>query len=230
MEVRKNKKKGWDNINKIAQRLLDLIYPQVCGICGKIETKSLCKKCEILLNSQAKFIIESTNNKENFDEHIYIFQYEGIIRNIILQYKFKDKVYIYKTFTNFILKNEKIFKILKSYDTIIPVPISSKRKKERGYNQSGLLAKEIGKNLDIVCIENCLFKTKNIIEQSKLNRQERIKNIQGAYELRNKELLQNKKILLIDDIYTTGSTANECSKMLKQAQVNKIGVFTLAKD
>ena len=75
-----------------------------------------------------------------------------------------------------------------------------------------------------------LFKVKNIIEQSKLNREERQKNIQGVYELRNQKMLQGKKILLIDDIYTTGSTVNECSKILRQAQPQKIVVLTLAKD
>ena len=73
------------------------------------------------------------------------------------------------------LKNKKFFSILKSYDTIIPVPISKKRRKERGYNQSELIAKEIAKNLGIEYNTDCLFKVKNIVEQSKLNKEERQK-------------------------------------------------------
>ena len=153
-----------------------------------------------------------------------------MIRKIILNYKFNDKSYLYKTFVNFLLKNEKFFEILKSYDTIIPVPISQKRRKERGYNQSELIAKEITKAIGNHYDNQCLFKTRNIIEQSKLNKEERHKNIQGVYELRNQKLLQDKKILLIDDIYTTGSTVNECARMLEQAKPKFIGVFTLAKD
>ena len=178
-----------------------------------------------------------------------------MIREIILNYKFNDKSYLYKTIVNFLLKNEKIFEILKSYDTIIPVPISKKRKKERGYNQSALIAKEIVERLKkeqftkklatnkmtieqfrqqntqkIEYNDRCLFKTKNIIEQSKLNKQERAENIRGVYELRNKELLYNKKILLVDDIYTTGSTVDECSKILTDANPQKIGILTIAKD
>ena len=79
-------------------------------------------------------------------------------------------------------------------------------------------------------LNNCLIKTKNIIEQSKLYKEEREKNIQGVYKLQNKKLIKNKKILLIDDIYTTGSTVNECSKILKQANPKSIGVLTIAKD
>ena len=149
---------------------------------------------------------------------------------MILNYKFNEKSYLYITFVNFLLKNEKFFKILKSYDTIIPVPISSERKNERGYNQSELLAKELAKKLNIECVKNCLIKNKNIIEQSKLTKVERQKNIQGVYILKNKEKLINKKLLLIDDIFTTGSTVNECCKILKQANPRKIDIFTIAKD
>ena len=153
-----------------------------------------------------------------------------MIRKVILNYKFKNQSYLYKTIVNFLLKNEKFFEILKSYDTMIPVPISRKRRKERGYNQSELIAREIAKRVEIDYNNQSLFKTKNIIEQSKLNKEERQRNIQGVYELHNQKLLQNKKILLIDDIYTTGSTVNECARILKQAQPKSISVFTLAKD
>ena len=147
-----------------------------------------------------------------------------------LDYKFNEKSYIYLTFVNFLLKNKKIFENIKNYDTIIPVPISKKRQKERGYNQSLLIAKKIAEQTNLQLINNCLVKTKNIIEQSKLNKEERSHNIQNVYELKNVHLIQNKKILLVDDIYTTGSTVNECSKTLNQGNPEKIGVITLAKD
>jgi ComF family protein len=153
-----------------------------------------------------------------------------MIRKFLIHYKFNDQSYLYLTIVNFLLKNKKIFEILKSYDTIIPVPISKKRRKERGYNQSELIAREIAKRMQITYNNQCLFKTKNIVEQSKLNKEERQKNIQGVYEIRNVQILKNKKILLVDDIYTTGSTANECCKILSQANPQKIDVFTIAKD
>lgn len=165
-----------------------------------------------------------------FEELIYYFRYEGIIRKLILDYKFNDKSYLYKTFVSFLTKDEKIFEKIQKYDTIIPVPISKKRKKDRGYNQSMLIAKEIALKTKVNLLNNCLIKTKNIIEQSKLNKEDRLENIQGVYELKNKQNIENKKILLIDDIYTTGSTVNECSKILKQGNPNKIGILVLAKD
>ena len=235
--------------------ILDLVYPPVCGICGKFNREFLCKKCQKVLEAEAKFQIDQVDNQEYFFEnHLYIFKYEGIIRKLILNYKFNEKSFLYKTFVNFLIKNEKFFKILKSYDTIIPIPISSKRMNERGYNQSELIANELVKQIteisskhDILsefltdqkdniqklkceCVTDCLIKAKNIIEQSKLNKEQRQKNIQGVYILKNNEKLINKKILLIDDIYTTGSTANECCKVLQKAKPKKIDVFTIAKD
>lgn len=173
---------------------------------------------------------------KNFENHLYIFKYEGIIRNTIIKYKFNEKSYLYKTFVNFLLKNEKFFKILESYDTIIPVPISKKRKKQRGYNQSELIAKELANKLKIDLDISSLCKQKDIIEQSKLSKEERVENIKGAYILKkqnyiqNENVLKDKKIILIDDVFTTGSTANECCRVLKQANPKRIDVLTIAKD
>lgn len=222
-----------NKILKIQEQILNLIYPQTCGICGKLAPKSLCKKCEIELKKQSDInIINQGEEIEDkyFNELMYIFKYEGQIRKLILDYKFNGKSYIYLTFVNFLLKNKKIFENIKNYDTIIPVPISKKRLKARGYNQSLLIARKIAKQTNLELVNNCLIKTKNIIEQSKLNREDRMQNIQGVYELKNKQLILNKKVLLIDDIYTTGSTVNECSKILRQGKPNKIGILVLAKD
>ena len=225
-------------------KILNFIYPPVCGICGKLNSDFLCKKCEKILESEAVFGVDkykkierkkeniknNFNDKKYFDEHLYIFLYQGIIRRIILKYKFQEEAYLYKTFVNFLLKNENFFEKIEKYDTIVPVPISKKKKKKRGYNQSELLAKEIAYNANLVLEKESLYKIKDIVEQSKLNKENRLKNIQGVYELVNKEKLNKKKILLIDDIYTTGSTVNECSKVLREAKPKKIGVLTLAKD
>lgn len=213
------------------------MYPPICGICEKINKDALCPKCNLELKKQAEVNIlqkeeieENIKKEKYFEELMYIFKYEGQVRKLILDYKFNEKSYLYKTFVNFLLKNEKIFENIKKYDKIIPVPISKKRNKERGYNQSLLIAEEIANKTNLGLVNNCLIKTKNIIEQSKLNKEDRQQNIQGVYSLQNVRLITNKKILLIDDIYTTGSTVNECCKILQQANPKTIGVLVLAKD
>ena len=208
-------------IQYLIESLTDVIFPNVCGICGKLDEKSLCKKCEMKLQKDFR--------DQNYNELISIFSYEGIIRSNILNYKFKDKPYMAKTFAKFITNEKNVFEKIKTYDTIIPVPISKERMKQRGYNQSLILAKELNKYLNLELVNNSLIKTKNVVEQSSLNKEERQKNIINAYELKNRQILENKKVLIIDDIYTTGSTVNECAKMIRLAKPEKIGVLAFAK-
>ena len=217
---------------------MNIFYPPICGICGKFNSNYLCPKCNLILKNQAKFAKEEYEQQEKYIEnHIYIFQYQGIIRKKIINYKFKEQSYLYLTFVNFLLKNDFFFENFKTYDTMIPVPISPIRKNERGYNQSLLIAKELVKQIHKKYPEQgiqlgleYLYKPKNIVPQSTLNKQDRLENVKDVYQLKNGEQLKNKKILLIDDIYTTGSTVSECAKVLKQTEVKKIDVFTIAKD
>lgn len=164
-----------------------------------------------------------------------MFKY-NFIRDKILAYKFNDKAYYYKTFVRILLNNKKMCEILTSYDIIVPIPIHNKRRKERGYNQTELIAKEIAKNIDGLEYANILEKNKNTVPQSTLNKKDRIKNSVNVYNLKNisntkinyKKHIKN--ILIFDDIYTTGSTANECAKILRKLEPKSIGILTIAKD
>jgi len=209
--------------------VLNLIYPNVCGICNDLCKEDLCKKCKITLNKIAKFKVDNYTNK-NFKKHFYIFKYEGIIKNKLKDFKFNNKSYIYKTFVNFMLKNKKLCSFLKSYDIIIPVPIHNNRKLKRGYNQSALIVKELACFCNIEYKNNILIKQKNNKPQSTKNKDERKQNVAGVYILKNSDQIINKKILILDDIYTTGSTANECAKVLKNNGARWVDVITIAKD
>jgi ComF family protein len=112
----------------------------------------------------------------------------------------------------------------------MPVPISKKRLKQRGYNQSSLFAKELAKYLQIEYEEKILIKIKDNNAQSSLNEKERVKNVHGVYRIKNKQKIYNKKILIVDDIFTTGNTVNECAKLLIENKAKNVGVFTIAKD
>ena len=98
-------------MNKIFNYILELIYPNVCGVCKKICKENLCPKCEIKTKEYQINIIKKYNDKQTyFDEGIHIFKYEDIIRKMLVEYKFQDKAYLYKTFTKIILKNKKIMR------------------------------------------------------------------------------------------------------------------------
>ena len=209
--------------------ILELIYPNVCGICGKICKESLCKRCAIEIEKYEINLVNK-NKKMYFNESMHIFKYNEMISQRLIEYKFQDKSYMYKTFAKIILKNKKVCGFLEKYDIIIPVPIHKKRRLKRGYNQTELIAKEICKNISLELKTDVLIKQKNIKAQSELNKNERKQNIKNAFEIKNINEIIDKKILLFDDIYTTGSTVNECSKILKKAGAKQIGVVTIAKD
>ena len=160
-----------------------------------------------------------------------MFKYTDIRREI-LEYKFDDKAYYYKTISQVFLKNKKICEILKTYDIIIPVPIHNKRRKERAQNQSALIAKEFSKNINELEYEDILIKKKNTIAQSTLNKEERLKNAIDMYKIKEnkQDIIYNKNVLIFDDIYTTGATANECAKAIREANPSKVGILTIAKD
>lgn len=212
---------------------LDFIFPPVCGFCKKLSEGYLCTKCrediihsDIYLNQ-----LDLYQDKSIFiDEHFYLFSYEEPIREKILQYKFEDKAYLASTIYEFFMNNEKLYGFLKKYDIMIPIPISSSRKRERGYNQSELLARKISRMASIPIEMQVLKKVKHNQPQSSLNRQQRKQNVKNVYKVQNELKIQNKKILLFDDIYTTGSTANECARILKGAGNSTVGILTIAID
>ena len=218
----------------ILERTINIIYPQVCSICGKLNAKSICNRCKIKLEKEFEYKTDnySENSEKNFTEHHYFFKYKDLIRSQLISYKFQEKPYIYKTISSFLENKQKNFEKLKKYDIIVIVPISQKRHKERGYNQSELIAKEISKIISVKIQKNILYKIKNTVPQSTLNKEQRQQNVEKVYKVKNIEKIKNKKILIFDDIYTTGNTVNECAKVLVEAGLKKndIGILTIAKD
>lgn len=212
------------------EKILDLIFPPVCGICNKEINTYLCGKCEKEIN-KITCVGENRYDNKYFSTHMYLFKYEGIIRNKIISYKFNDKPYLYKTFCEIFVKNKKVCEFLKKYDIIISVPMYKKKKNQRGYNQSELIAKETAKKVENIEYRNdILIKIRNTAKQSSLNKEQRKENLKNAYVVNNNEYILNKNILIFDDIYTTGSTANECAKMLKEAGAKDVGILTIARD
>ena len=210
--------------------LFELIYPSVCGVCNEINKEDLCEECRLKIKKMEKNKIDNYINK-NFNRHFYIFKYDNQIRDLLLNYKFNDKVYLFKTFSKIIIDNKKAYDYMKNYDIIIPIPLHKEKYNKRGYNQCELILKELNNNLRELNIKNnILIKNKNNRPQSTLDKNERMNNIKDVYIIKNKEIIKNKKILLFDDIFTTGSTANECARILKENEVKEIGIFTIAKD
>ena len=195
-------------------------------MCEEISKTYLCSKCKIKLNNLLNLNTIIYKDKY-FDSLTYLFKYEGKIRDKLLKYKFRDYSYLYNFFAQIIINN---CNLKNNYDIILAVPIHKKRKAKRGYNQSELIAREIAKKLNMEYYNSVLIKDINNIPQSTLTQAERQENVLGIYKVINSQKIENKSILLIDDIYTTGSTVNECSRVLKQNGAKSIDILTIAKD
>lgn len=219
---------------KLIDKILNVVYPIKCIECGKISEKHLCNKCKAKLGIKLETNVDEYKNKA-FHKHIYLFKYNGWIREKIIKYKFRDKAYLYRFFAEIIIEVNNQNKFLENYDYIVPIPISKKRKQERGYNQSQLIAKELTKKINNISVAKLINKKTDNKAQSTLNQKERESNVKGVYEINEKEAekyeeIINKNILLIDDIYTTGSTVNEVAMVLQNYGIKNVDVFTIAKD
>lgn len=209
--------------------VLDFLFPPACVVCGKIDKNWLCPKCQVRVERLEKSFQVDIQNKK-YEKLLYIFKYESLIRKLILGYKFSNKAYINNFFANIIIKNEKNYNLLKQYDMIIPVPMHKKKMLKRGYNQTELISEKIAKNLGIANRPDILQKVVNTTTQSKLGGKARQTNIQHAFFIKNDIEVEDKKIILLDDIYTTGATSEECSRVLKDAGAADVLILVLAKD
>ena len=218
---------------KILNIILDFIFPIACGFCGKLCNSFLCEKCEQKFDHVKNVeLVDYKKDPVFFDEHFYLFKYKKDIREYIINYKFNEKSYLYKSFSEIFIRDKTfINQFIKKYDIIIPVPIHKKRFKSRGYNQSELIAKDIAKRCKMEYCKSMLIKQNNIVAQSSLDdKLDRVKNIKDAFSGGiNIKLVKGKRIAVFDDVFTTGATANECAKVLKQNGANYVGIFTIAK-
>lgn len=222
-------------------KFLNLIFPPKCGFCGEITTSEhfICKDCYDL--STQKYVnrcsfcgkisdegkcSECEKKILYYEKLIFCSEYTEEFKQKIHQYKFSDKKYLYHFFTELLyerIKNE-------TFDIIVPVPISRERYKERGYNQAGLIAKKLSYMLEKPYNSDVLVKIKNSERQSMQGFSERQKSVKNVFEVADILEVRDKEVLLIDDVFTTGSTANECSRVLKNAGAKniKVGVICIS--
>lgn len=168
--------------------------------------------------------------KPYFDKLVSVFKYTDDIKDIVLNFKYNDKLHLVKPFGQLISTRLKLQK-LDTPDFIIPVPLHQKKLRQRMFNQSALLAKYISTKHNIDYVPNMLIRTKHNPSQTNYTKIMRAKNVHVAFAInhRYEQSIKNKKILLIDDVTTTGATINECCKILKRQQCKYVAVATLAK-
>ncbi|MCL2621613.1 MAG: ComF family protein [Firmicutes bacterium] len=201
----------------------------VCDECFKelpFNNGKVCVKCGVQLKSDANICMHCKNTYFTFLQARSSFVYEGKIAHLVKTYKYDNKMYLSKVVAPFMVNTYLINKF--DADVIIPVPLYKWRKFHRGFNQSELLANQIGKTLNIPVVVNNLVRVRKTKTQTKLTSKEREVNLTNAFRVLNAKELKGKKVLLVDDVFTTGSTVEFCARELQKADVNKTLVLCLA--
>lgn len=202
---------------------------EICDECfSKVEyvnDEKSCQKCGGVVLGEAKYCLQCKDNKRNFTKGYGVFVYDGIIRKLIIDLKFYSKPYIKNTLAHCLY--QKFKKLNLNVDVVTFVPATKAKMKKRGYNQAELLCKSFCELAGLPCV-TALNKIKETKSQVELTFKQRQENLVSSFAVNDKNLVKGKNILLIDDIYTTGATADACSVALKKAKCNDIYVLTVA--
>lgn len=194
---------------------IQFLEPPWCDICG---TPNVDRRCD-----------ECATSPPRYGKLRSIALYQTTLQQAIHLFKFEKK----KVFARHLIRliNAHIPKdcVIAKYDFILPVPIHKKRLRERGFNQATLLAKGIARTADTPILANALVRRRHTVAQSGLGMEARQHNIIGAFEIQTPEVIRNKRLLVIDDVFTTGATVREAVNELWKADPAEIDVLTLAR-
>lgn len=227
-------------------RFTDLLFPNIhCIVCGEeiftSDTFCICNKCmqklPFILGNTCEICNRKISGTGKLCEHCKdyqpkyikcarsIFEYDGEIKNVIFKLKYENKKFLAEMLSKLLYNEFCHRKEFENIDLIVPVPIHENRRKQRGYNQSELLCYEFLKTNKVRF--NLVKKIKDTPSQTSKNFNERKENVKGAFCITDKSEVKNKNILIIDDIFTSGSTTNEIAKGLHSFGAKSVKVLTL---
>lgn len=215
--------------------LQEYFFPPRCALCNTLLSAGtpiyICKKCIEDIDYYNN-LINSLNLPSDIETYcdgmVCVGRYSDSLKNSLKRFKFSNKPSYYRAFGKLLaLKVENTLPADK-IDLIIPVPLHRSRQNQRGYNQAELIAKFAGNILGIETAADVLVKISDSKSQSMLGREERLLNVEDLYQVVNVREVNKRNILIIDDIITTGSTINQCSKALKQAGADNVFAAVIA--
>ncbi len=187
-----------------------------------------CLKCGKKLFGEGEYCLDCEEHEKSFDRAFAPVSYVGAAAALVMAFKFENKRYLASPLARYMtdcLLQEGI-----APEVIVPVPLHEKREKERGYNQSELLAKEISSSLGVPLAAKATARVKETLTSSLLTggREAREANVKGAFVVREPALVKGKCVLLVDDVLTTGATSSELAGVLRKAGASKVYVLTFA--
>lgn len=224
------------------KKILKLIYPWKCPGCGKLVEWGFCEECKQLIEKAKEPCCEKCGKPlgEEWREYCYdcqkteheyekgraLWVHEGVVKKAVYDFKYKNRRIYAEFFAEEIAKQYGTLLYRWKIDEIIPIPVSRRRKRERGYNQAELLVKELEKLINIQGNYHSLVRIKDTKPQKKLNAMERKKNLSKAFLWKGSQA-PKRNILLVDDIYTTGNTIDSAAAVLKKNGALRVYFLTV---
>ena len=222
-----------DNVS-VFEKLIRLIYPAKCMVCDMVLNEDtptyICQPCKKSLPRYLKGFAKSVQTPY-LDGIFAAFYYRDGVETAIHNMKLKSNPRLAQTMGNLICEELMQYQPLPEFDFIIPVPMHPKKKRQRGYNQAELVAKEAAGILNKEVHTDILLKTQNTRPQIQLKREERLRNLESAFTINNNTVTKknlNRHILLVDDVLTTGTTINTCAKILKDNGFSYVYALVIA--
>ena len=243
-------------IGSYAQTALDFVFPAECLECGNFSGDErvlmFCKSCWAsiaLLDGpvcprcgtpfSSKFVLQHSPNflcgdcrnlPPHFDRALSAAEYTGVLKQAIAQFKFHQKTALGKPLAHICFSQCSDIVDWKQYQHILPVPLHQKRIRQRGYNQSAILARQLARHTGLELQVGNLRRIRHTEAQWPIKeRHKRRQNVRNAFSLKYPEKIQERDIILIDDIFTTGATSDECARILKLAGAASVLVLTLGR-
>ena len=223
---------------RLIQNFLDFIYPPVCLLCdARLEENTpLCPGClEAFLGSMT---VTSQRGRKDFhhltgdiffDEVVTFWDYTPEMETLIHRVKYQRGIKLGVFLGSMVGRAFQEFSDDGKYDLLVPVPLHRTRRRERGYNQSGLVCRGMANHIPADVHEGVLKRRRHTATQTHLSAHERQKNVKNAFAVHNHHPVNGKSLLLVDDVVTTGATMNSCAVALKQAGAHRVIGLALAR-
>lgn len=223
--------------------LLDLVYPPKCLVCGEIQRKYLCEQCL----EQIVFIeppvcgrcgaptpegrcAECAGIEFSFDSARAVGVYDGVLKEAIHALKYSGHRVLAPVLGALLVEHLRSRGgFVSRIGPVVPVPIHPSRVRQRGFNQSELLAAEIGRAFGLPVASDALERTRRTRPQVDLPIDQRSENVRGAFRAARQDVISGRSLLLIDDVFTTGSTVNSAAQALRDAGAREVHILTLAR-
>ncbi len=231
-------------VSDIWQGIVDLVYPPKCLVCGDMQASYLCAECEAKINMldgtacpkcalprlESLRCPKCAEQEFSFDSAMSVGIYEDVLKDAVHQMKYSGHRVMAPVLARLMLQALRgKHWVTGRCGCIVAVPMHPAKERQRGFNQSELIAKEVGRVLALPVLTGVLVRSKSGVAQVGLSLERRMENVIGAFSVKRRDAVDGRNVMLIDDVLTTGSTAESAAFALREAGAKEVHVVTVAR-